>query len=490
MPRFYNIHYIITKNQIKLPGSKFRRVEQFEDLFIYSGLDAQVMAVKHKLVKSDFYVFGEFISILNPGQTMQELLENSPTVSNDFLDFLDSLMGVFLILKRSEENGVEVFTDCSAVYKCFYQKDNNGNIIALCSDPILVQMYFGAMRDKSTEAISYYSSEAFLKFPYRIGNLTSFQNVFQLLPNYSLNLSTNNIHRIFPRIGIERNSMEEIAERLRLYFDNITRQLVRTFSVRVALTAGWDSRMVLASTIALKEKVKYFTFKTPMLNDKHIDITVSKAIAKSLNLDYNLINCTQEIDQSQVNILHESFELLDPVQFEFILNGVAKFNDKKEVILEGTVSEVVKNYLEDVRIRSGEDLCRAMHFPVHSYTASYFDNKYSELKLLEHKYGYDLRDLAHWEQDITNFAAQKTFIKQSYANVVPIFNSRKLIIDILSTDRKYRDKQSHFFYNFFIDQYYPELGEFQVNPKLKIRVIRLMKKLGVYTTYRNIVNKL
>lgn len=491
MNKFFNHQYLLVKEPLAVLPTDLPNEIEFGHYKIYTGADIEITQVEHFSGGFTFLVFGFFISIEKVRKSMSELIQEAPTDLNELLDYTDGFVGVYLILRYNKNTSeLELINDATATFKCFYQNAASGKMLALASDPLYLNKYCGAKKDSSADALNYYASADFKAFEYRVGALTSYNSVYQLLPNHMLNFSASTVTRIFPRTPRSEISMAEASVKLKDYFDNIIDQLTQLFDVKVAVTAGWDSRMVLALSLKQAQNVSFYTFLTPQIGEQHVDITIASKICAALGLNYTIYDTRAVFEQHEMDELRECFELVPEKQTRYIMKGTALFNSREVVALEGTVSEIAKNYYEDVNVDSGETLCRAAHYPVHSYSADNFNKKYTELKDLEQRFGYDVRDMAHWEQDISNFAGQNTFMKQAYSRVLAPFNSRKLITTILSVDRALRDKQNHQFYNYFIQKYYPELLRHKVNPRLKLMIIQWMKKLGVYSLYRNFANSL
>lgn len=459
---------------------------KIDNYTINLGADVLFTEILNEEASVEYWVLGEFFTVDSEKESMCEILNSAPKDRNAFLDLTDSFAGVFLIFRKTEELGLEIFTDCASIYKCYYELGANSEVIAIASDPALLAKYNGALKDDSAQAREYYNSEAFQKFPHRIGNLTSYRNVFQLISNHSLNLDKNEVSRVFPREPIKQLSKEQSAKNVKSYFKTLTSKLIKKYNVKVAITAGWDSRMVLTGTLDYKDSIEYYTFRHENLSPKHKDIVTSEAIARTLGLNYTKILAQGGVDPAYLVLFKENFGLIPEKRINIILNALGTYNNAEDRLLIGTVSEVAKNYYEDVEIASGEDLLKAAHYPKNEYTLRYFNRKYEELKQVESKFGYDLRDIGHWEQDITNFAAHSAFVTRSFAHVFPPFNCRKILKDILSVDRSLRDKQSHKFYNYFVSEYAPEISQIKVNYRLKIEIIRWMKKAKIYSLYKKI----
>ena len=95
------------------------------------------------------------------------------------------------------------------------------------------------------------------------GTITAHEGVERLLPNHYLDLTSWQVHRHWPtRSRIARNP--DGVSALDALSDSITAQctaLLNSDPIAVALTAGVDSRFVLASTRALKGEIAYATVR-------------------------------------------------------------------------------------------------------------------------------------------------------------------------------------------------------------------------------------
>jgi len=137
-----------------------------------------------------------------------------------------------------------------------------------------------------------------------------------------------------------------------------------------------------------------------------------------------------------------------------------------------------------VNVRNGEDVVRAIHSPDNKYLSNFYQKWLDRNKQIIQKYGYEILDFIHWEQDITNFAGQNTYYAHHYVNLFSIFNSREIIQIMLAVNPKLRDGKDTIFFKYLIEKIWPELLQYPFNPTRKDKIILFMKKIKIYPIYK------
>lgn len=433
-------------------------------------------------------LLGFAIHVLHPEWDEQVIVEQFPAEEGAILDYLDMLCGIHLVIVE-HDNETKLYNDAAGVMKMFaYTQD--GTVQFVASDPKLISEATPLEKDNNKEALEFYSSDFFTKNCIRLGDLTQFQHIKQVLPNHSISLQSGTFDRYFPRKSKMEISVSDALNNVHTYFTNVLNTANRKYDLKCSMTAGWDSRMVLAMTKGLHQHIDYYTFWLPSFNEKHEDVKIPKGIAKELNLKHEFIPKDIQLSKDELTNLQNSFSMMEYENINTYLGGFPKYIGENNALLVGTVSEICKNYYDNVQITDGVSFAKAAHFPIIPYSIAYFGKKLEELQQLENEYGYDLRDIAHWEQDITNFAAKRTQYLYSFVRTFSPFNARIILQTILSIPREMRDKQQHEFYRLYLEQFYPELLKFPVNPSLKQKLIRLGKKVGIYGAYKKLSTQL
>ena len=481
----FSTQYLLSNEKINVPYNG--AVDRVADWYLWVGENLE----HHKVEKdgSCFFFLGSGVHLDFPGCKESEFLKEAPMSLEGLFDFSDRIAGVFLILFFDGKE-IHAFNDTSAVIKCFYHLSNN-KIQAIGSSAKILSEFCDTTIDEAPEAISYYQND-FPKTGYiSIGNKTRFEDVFQLLPNHTLNLNLGKIDRFFPRKPRVEISNDSAADKLKEFSDSIFKTLLKFYKISCSLTAGWDSRMVMALSYPYRSEIDYYTFVIDKYSKDHMDYWIPEKIAKRTNVKYQRIDNNLLPDSEELNDILNAYENLKFIDFKRALGGFSHFRKSKDhIVLTGAVGEICKNYYEDYKVDDGKSLALAGHQIYNDYTKDFFDKKYKELKEVQDKYGYDLRDIAHWEQNITNFAGQSNAYFLNVCKVFSPFNCRAVIDTILMVPRKNRDGHLHKFNKVYLKKYAPELLEFPVNPNNKITMIKLMKRLGLYKIYKRAASQL
>lgn len=481
----FNNQYLISKKEMACPIDGWHTVSLGKNKLFHSP---HLNLYKTNNNGVSIFLLGFAIHVLHPDWNEQEIVEAFPDEQNALLDYLDHLCGIHLIIVQ-KEGMTRLYNDAAGVMKMFYLREN-GEISAIASDPKVLETSFTLTRDSREEVKAFYHSDFFLNTGIRLGSQTQFTNVEQVLPNHTISLENGQIIRYFPRQQKDVITIEEALDNTHHYFSNVISAAHRRFTIKCSMTAGWDSRMVLAMTKEYHKDIQYYTFMLPSFSPNHEDVKIPKRMSRALGLNHEFSSKAIQLDETSLKNLKNSFTLLETENIDTYLGGFAKYAEENNALLVGTVSEICKNYYDNVTINDGASFAKAAHFPVVPYTIAYFEKKLTELKEIQEKFNYDLRDIAHWEQDITNFAAKRTLYLFSFVRAFSPFNARIILKTILSVPREMRDKQQHEFYRQYLERFYPELLNFPVNPSLKQQLIRLGKKMGIYSAYKKLSTQL
>lgn len=121
------------------------------------------------------------------------------------------------------------------------------------------------------------------------GTLTAHRNVFRLLPNHYLDLSKWTSVRFWPKAGefdgwreIERAASSAARE-----IHRFSRAACRSYTVGVTLTAGFDTRLVLASCKDDLDRCRFFTIDAPLAK---MDLAISQEIARRFSLKHEILD--------------------------------------------------------------------------------------------------------------------------------------------------------------------------------------------------------
>lgn len=139
--------------------------------------------------------------------------------------------------------------------------------------------------------------EMYRRFPF---GLTSKKSVERLIPNHYLDLVTWNAHRHWPAEGATAvhqdtaSTVQEIAKIIARSIEGVARE----YHVYMSLTAGQDTRVLLACARNLLDDITFYTWQTP---DElgTLDCTIASEMAQHFRLKHEIIRYQQVTDQQQ-----------------------------------------------------------------------------------------------------------------------------------------------------------------------------------------------
>jgi len=124
------------------------------------------------------------------------------------------------------------------------------------------------------------------------GSLTAHRDVFRVLPNHYLDLTAWTCHRFWPRPGDfdQWRDFDVSAASAAMALTNFSAAANRTFEVAATMTAGFDSRLLLASCRTSLASCEFFTLEAP---NAEMDIEVGRAIASRFSLTHKVLPLRQ-----------------------------------------------------------------------------------------------------------------------------------------------------------------------------------------------------
>lgn len=119
------------------------------------------------------------------------------------------------------------------------------------------------------------------------GKLTAHKNIVRVLPNHFLDLLSGKITRYWPKhFSIDdfipfKAAVSAIAESIQGFTEGALTQL----NASQTLTAGFDTRLLLAASRRLKDKASYFTLQA---EKNKIDVDIASAISKEFKFTHRI----------------------------------------------------------------------------------------------------------------------------------------------------------------------------------------------------------
>ena len=435
--------------------------------------------------KGDFLLLGFALNHHRPEANNQELMdEMAGTCHNieNMLEYCRDLCGRYVIVFNfSGKTGLlNDLIGSRSVYYYIQQK-----FIWCASQPSTLASLLRIDEDRSPLVRTYVEQEMFASGEgCWIGDGTKYTGVKHLLPNHYLDFEEKRSIRYWPISTLELLGIEYAARQSAEILENTMLAATNRFQLSMAITAGWDSRCMLATTRNVPSKIYHYVQKYGGMTDKHPDIRVPRKLAQMLGIPFHIIECSDYHDEAfDIALERNVFVLHNPAKKALLRSFYQDFQGK--VNASGNISDLCRTVYGINPVHEIADLLTLVHLVDSGYAADSLKQWYAEAKQRCDALGYNLRDLFFWEQVLGNwgsmFAAELDIaIDEFYP-----FGTRRLVEIILAVDERSRPYTNSKVHRRIIEMLWPELLSEPINPiGWRAYAVRLLREKGRYTLAR------
>ncbi len=459
----FNRQFIISSSELNV--FKGWNSNLIGNLFIYShpNLEVTVTRKNKKSIALLGYIFDSENSTYSNQQVLDVLGENETFEA--VLEGSDKYAGRFLIIYH-DLSDFKLFHDAAGQREVFYMKDDN---IWLASQPTLLSEYVELK--KGVEGAEFYNSEKFKLRKERILDTTQYLGLKHLPVNHYLDLHTGEPTRYFPKKRVTKLPLEEAVKLSSKYIKGFLEAVSHRSKLMIAVTGGWDSRMMLAAALHIPDS-HYFIFKHKHLKDTDQDIKTPKKLLELLEVDFNVIEYDPELESDVKALMTKNVELSNPVLYPAFYNEFfKKYKDRLNVTC---VSEAARNYFHYQANQSDDFVKKQYQKWVDDNAVSFKEN------------GYHILDMFYWEEKMGNWLANGRSAMGSVIEDFSPFNCRELMTIFLSVDEKYRDRYNPILHRKIIEKLSKDVLAVPINGSLKYSIIKWLVIFKIYPIYKRV----
>jgi len=325
------------------------------------------------------------------------------------------------------------------------------------------------------------ASAAFLKTECAaVGTATPFKGCRRLPANHWLAPKTGKLTRFFPHGSVGDLPLDEAAELGATLLTGTIEASVRRGPVHQALTAGWDSRLLLAAAAAVKDDIGFFVFSPGYAEGLHPEVTIPRALAARLGLRLNVIDTIDDpppwfrerlaantgLDRRGRKLRHV---------WHHHLAGAAG------ICINGNGGEIVRDGLlgtRGVSIRTPTGFAAALAYGGDPYVESVLHSWLDGIVSTDTD--YDLMDLLYWEQRMSTWGAlYPTELEVATEEISP-FNNRLYLATLLRIPMQDRAEPECRLTRRMIEICWPDCLNLPINPHKELlrRVPMRWRKTG------------
>jgi predicted O-methyltransferase YrrM len=359
------------------------------------------------------------------------------------------------------------FSDPGGLRQFYYARETGGGAVHGASEPGILGEALGFALDGESE--SFRASPGFERneeywWP---GDASPFAEVKRLLPSFFVSLRTGRSERYWPASPLTESDPETTLRLLAGRLPAMMRAIARRGDVAVTITAGLDSRMVLAACRDIVDELHFVTVQQAGMPSTHADLDVPRRLASQMGFEHRIVSSAERVRdgvragfRDGVLFFHEKW-LRDA-------QGILDAYDQRMISVVGSMGEVGRLFYGDPlpggRPVTTDGLIRAGKLGDHPFARHHFQRW---LESLERPMGYNAADLFYIEQRAGRWMASSQLeFGHVWRDVFAPFNSREVLTALLAVPEAARRPPRNRLFTDLIARLWPEVLSEPINPHM------------------------
>ena len=328
------------------------------------------------------------------------------------------------------------------------------------------------------------------------GTASPYDQIRHLTPNHCLDLRTRKVRRYWPSKPLKEVSLEEGAHLSAQLLRENLRAAARRFPLALSLTAGMDSRTILAAARGI-EDLWVYSGMWGGLNRGSADISVPRRVLRRLGLKHHVIECPLRASD-EFNALYLENALGARDSTAAIAAGLLAGFPPERVQVNGHCSEIARDTF-GITHRPGvtvDALAGLMNMRGTPFCLDQIDLWLQQARPVAERTGYRLWDLFFMEQEYGRWAANGQSQWDLVHERFTPFNHRGLLSTLLGIEPGFRQGPGYASYVRMMELLWPDVLREPFNqskPSLSANSQELYRKVrehGVRGTLSKGVRKL
>lgn len=446
---------------------------------IYTREDRQVLLLG--------YILDPFNPDLSNDDIVKYLCE-SCLDTNKIIEKIQNYSGRFVIFYKNP-NSFIALTDACGLRQLFYFTDQNGNII-FSSYPKLMFDFLGIAPLLSSETEKLINSDEFrLNESPWFGNSWIDKRFMKILPNHYLDI--DNLTSKRTPLFYKNLDAHNISEYLINFFYGSYRAIRKRYDHLIQpLTAGWDSRILLAASKEMLNEIDYYIFISSYNQLKEPDPLIANRIATNEKMSFKTI-LTSELKEDFLteykNICF--YTRISPktrnIQWHFYNN-----RHRNVININGNGGEIFRRGYYPIDIDNSYNLTNLFRaININSYFNDEMKQWYEEALPFAKENNLNILEVFYWEQRMGHWGALYPYEQDIAMEEFSPFNNKDFLLTLLQLDVKQR-KSNCLICEALIKKMWPQLMREPINPILGINFRkRIQPYIKKYTRTKKIIKK-
>ncbi len=414
-----------------------------------------------------------------------ELTTSTETVEG-FSKLVTKLAGRFVFI-LSLSNNIYIFHDACGLRTVYYAYYNSKTYIS--SQPLLFSELFNL---KPSE--HYYTfNKSFHKLSdieyWLPSGITLYENIYHLIPNHYLDVTRAKQRRYWPTHPITERGLDESVQLAADMMEKLMFSINLRYDLAFSLTAGWDTRVLLAASKKIVNDLYIYTLQYRELTKNSSDIKIPISMLNEMEVKHHLLDCRCGMDKEFYKLYKKNVDLAHDGGAKIAFGMFNKYPQNK-IHVKGTCTEIIKceynRHGEYVDISSPNNLAALVEgWNEIPFIVEQLDVWLEDAKKVCINSNISVLDLFAWEHRIGSWQAQSQLEWDIVQEVFSPFNYRPLLEVMLGNPIKYRKLPDYLLQQRIINYLWTALLKWPINPLNKMDMFRnwyrkLLKRMGIY----------
>ncbi len=429
--------------------------------------------------KISLYLLGDIFDPYNPTYTNNDVINSLITYSFKELLLKTNIYTGRYVFIFVEGEIIQIFNDPATARKIYYTEFSDQ--IWCGSQPHVLANLLNIAKSTDKDKLAYFESDYFIKKEFAgIYHYTIYDEIYQLSPNHYLDFNLKKRVRFWPNERINIMPIDEVVKKSGDLVTGFMKALYHRYKkLMLPITAGMDSRFLLAASRNISQDVFYYIYKLPKMKTNHLDIRIGKKVVESLGLKFHILTADQDIDEKFREIYLKNTFYPYENRLPLINTYFKLYPDY--INLPGNFSEVGRNAWDFYRSKiTGLDLVNLTWIGNFKYSLYKSNEWINEVEDLCNKYNINILDLHYWENRMTIWGTHYPSNKDIAQEEILPLNSRQLMITLLSTKRKYRNRDDCLLHRRILKYLWKETLCVPVNPSFEKYAQIFIKYTGIF----------
>ena len=437
---------------------------------IYSGEDRQIL------------LLGYILDPLDPNLSNDDIVKylcDSCLYTNKIIERLQNYSGRFVIFYKNSNTFIAL-TDACGLRQLFYFTDPTGNT-TFASYPKLIFDFLGITPLLSSETENLIKSNEFrLNESPWFGNSWIDKRFMKILPNHYLDIDnlTNKRTPLFYK-NLDANNISE-------YFINFFYGSYRAIRKRYdhliqPLTAGWDSRILLAASKEMLNEIDYYIFISSYKQLKEPDPLIANRIATNEKMNFKTILTSELKDNflteyKDICFYPRTLPKTRNIQWHYYNN-----RHRNVININGNAAGIFRRGYYPINIENSYNqkmFFRAIN--IDSYFNNEMDQWYKEALPYAKENNLNILEIFYWEQRMGHWGALYPYEQDVAMEEFSPFNNKDFLLTLLLLDVKQR-RSNCLICEALIKKMWPQLMREPINP---ISGLSLKKRIRPFLNRR------